>query len=380
MTPNTLLKEGACARRSERASRPDAAQQIKTALHDPATSILRTGLSRAGLTLEPTPILWKVLAGSYLRIMFPVSGAELEEGAVVAAVLLVDLDKRRTLYAHPMHAGPDANPLLKHLDGPMAHPKAQDGADGDRATQRLLEHKRALWSRFREERPTLGPDEAGRRWRAGYTWALRRLYFCSRCPECKWGSPFFDGPDPGRPGREMRPPELAPAPTCCSDVKGVVADVIESEAWKIEAAYAARGNFKVSPAPRLVQALDGEYVKMVFHTDAAIIQAGSLVAVAACYHRPSGQTHHVHCLCAGPEAEIVYMTGDRAFGLLSMGVDRQARRAYASWRRRAWLQFWLDDLEEGPEAASAQWLDGFWKALGALFGGNSLMADDRGAG
>ena len=349
--------------------------EISAALEDPVTKVLRATLSRVGLTIQPVPILWKRLNDSFLRIMFPVSGAEIREGAIVSVVLLYDLRHQRTLYAHPMHAGPDANPLLKHLDGPMAAPKAQEGADGDRATRRLLEHKRALWSRFCRERLTLGHEEAGFRWRKSYRWSLRRLYFCSRCSACRWGTPFFDGPDASAPPKDTRIRKRPPAPRLSRAHAAMVADVIDSPEWKIEAAYAERGAFEVFGWPRLIAELEDEHVQMIFPTDAGILQAGSLVALAVVFHRPSRRIRHAHCLCAGPEPEIVLMCGERALGLpgpRSSETGDGARGAYAAWRREAWTEFWLDELHHGLEGASTRWLADFWRALEQLFGGNQL--------
>jgi len=100
--------------------------------------------ARIGQVIREAPILWKSLPGPFLRVIFPVTGPEIEEGTVAAVAVLHDLEDDRTLYAHPMHAGPAVNPLLANLDGPMAHPKAQSGSDGDRATRRMIEHKKSL--------------------------------------------------------------------------------------------------------------------------------------------------------------------------------------------------------------------------------------------
>jgi hypothetical protein len=91
--------------------------------------------------------------------------------------------------------------------------------------------------------------------------------------------------------------------------------------------------------------------------------------VAAWFHAPSGTTPYVHCLPAGPEAEPLFLHGERALGLPLAGIGAEARKAYAAWRRSAWSRFWLDELELGRHAASRRWLDGWWEALGRLFAG-----------
>jgi len=350
----------------------ELAHRVERALASPAVAMQRAMLDRVGLRVGSHPILWKNLPSRHLRLFFPVSGdgARLEPGSVVALVLLYDLAREETLYAHPVHAGPEANPLLKHLGGPMAHPRAQEGENGDLATRRLLQHKAALWEAFEEEQERLGAEEAGRRWRDHYGWALVRLYFCERCSACRWGDPSYDGAG----GERFEPRPLA-RPTLAPDARApgweVVADAIRgSEAFGIEVAYAARGRFAVAAEPRLVVPVDAAWTVAVFPSDAELVEGGSLVGVAAWFHGPSGATPYVHCLAAGPEAELLFLHGDRALGLPLGGIGEDARRAYAAWRRSAWSRFWLDELELGRHAASRRWLDGWWVALQRLLTGH----------
>lgn len=342
----------------------------------PVTSLAQR-LAEAGLTLGTEPIVCKRLDHAHERFMFPVTGSEIECGAVVAVVCLYDLTSRLTLYAHTMHAGPDVNPLLKNPDGPMATPKAQVGADGDRATRRIVEQKKALWSRFTDERSTLGREQAARRWRRDYYWALQRLYYCSRCSPCRWGSPFFDGPDPyAAPkavsfaqingGRRVDPARAAQAQ-----------NVVRHEAWRVEAAYALRGGFRVADRPRLICELDGNLDQMFFATDARLIDTGSLLALAITYDAQRDKVMAAHCLSAGPDAEIQFLRGAASLGLplpRGSGGSERARLRYAAWRREAWLTFWMDELEHGIEVASATWLTEFWQALERLFGNGQVVS------
>lgn len=349
----------------------DLAARIERALASPAVAVPRRALERLGRRIEPTPILWKVLPSGHLRLFFPVVGEpdHVDAGSVVAIVLLHDLAGERTLYAHPVHAGPEANPLLKHLGGPMSKPRAQEGENGERATRRLLLHKAALWERFEKERAALGVAEASRRWRERYAWALVRLYFCERCPGCRFGHPAYEGAG----GETWRPPEAraplgggAPPPAW----RPIADAVLASEAFRIEVDYARRGRFRVQEAPRLVASLDAEWSLALFATDAEHLDGGSLVAIAAWHHRPSGETRYAFCLSFGPEPETLFLRGDRALGLpLPHPAEGAAARAeYAAWRARAWSEFWLDELELGVEAASRRWLDGFWAAVARLTG------------
>lgn len=351
---------------------PTLGRHVDAALASAAVQMQRKLLEPLGLHIDTCPTLWKYLPGPSLRLFFRVEGdsAAVEEGQVVALVLLHDPQCGQTLYAPPVHAGPQANPLLKHLYGPLAAPKAQKGANGDRATLGLLEHKRAIWDQFLIEHVTLGPHEAGQRWRERYFWALVRLYFCERCSACRWGSPFFDGLA-GEPYRtqhaEPLPPRIAPGLTA-----GLFEHLRDSAAWAVETAYVRRGGFAVSPRPAVAAKLNGDAVFVAFPTDAEHVEGGVPVGLALHAHAPSAVVRHAHVLTAGPEPALLY--GDRALGLPALQSGQAAdaaRESYVRWRREAWSRFWLHELEEGLHAASRSWLAGYWSALGRLVGPGS---------
>jgi len=356
--------------------RPEATELlIRTVLDSEPMRGLRFVLSRRRLRVEPKPIVCKDLTESLVRLMFPVAGGSIVDGAVVSIVCLFDRKANRTLYAHPMHAGPGVNPLVRHQDGPMASPKPQSDRDGIRANRRIIEHKKALWDRFLRERPTMGPNQAGRRWRDGYYWSLQRLYFCAGCNHCKWGSPFFDGPDGSLPRKAAVVTDFAPSVELRGEHRAIVSDVVSSEAWCIEARYAQRGGFTIARSPLLIRELDDDFVEAVFPTNVRLIQAGSLVAAAFTIHKPSRGVALSHCLAAGEESEIQFLKGDVAFGLplpRRGTTAAHARTAYQSWRREGWSRFWLRELDDGLQAASAMWLGEFWTALADLFGGNDI--------
>ncbi len=336
-----------------------------------AVRALRSLLDPMGLTIEPTPILHKHLSQRHLRLIFPVTGGTIQLGTVVSIVCLYDCVTEATLYAHPMHAGPDVNPLLRHLDGPMASPKAQPGSDGDRATARLIAHKDALWRRFLRERESLGLREASQRWRKGYYWALTRLYFCTRCTFCRWGSPFLEGPD-----RDALPKPLTndcPSSVCQPNEEhsAALAMIAASDIWEVEKSYVRRGGFEVCEHPRIVREVGGGFLQVIFPTNAALIQGGTPVAVSAVYSTLRRETVFAHCLAAGPEPEVPFLLGDAVLSLPKPGGDASsARTRYIAWRREAWSQFWLDELEHGIDVASERWLRSFWVALEGLFGGD----------
>ncbi|HMM74713.1 MAG TPA: hemerythrin domain-containing protein [Gammaproteobacteria bacterium] len=339
------------------------------ALASEAVGLLHRALERVGRRIAHDPMLWKALPGGYLRLFFSVTGQvdRIESGTVVAIVLLYDVASERTLYAHPVYASPEANPLLKHVGGPMAQPRAQVGENGVSATRRLLYHKMAIWDAHVRERRRLGPDAASQRWRARYGWSLVRLYFCERCAACRWGSPFFAGDD-GMPLRVETGPADGSDSRPGDETDPAVTAIRASPAWRIETAYARRGGFRLTEVPRLVTALGDDWTIAVFPTDAEILDGGSIVAAAAYHHRPTGGTHWVQCLVAGAEAETLFVSGD-ALGLPFPGgsYGPQPGLRYAAWRRRAWSRFWLDELELGVHAASTRWLTGYWQALRLLF-------------
>jgi radical SAM/Cys-rich protein len=358
--------------------RAESTSIIPSVLDSPPMRALRFVLDRKSLQVEPHPIVYKDLSDSLVRLMFPVTGGTIVDGAVVSVVCLFDRLMDRTLYAHPMHAGPGINPLVRHLDGPMAAPKSQSGADGGRASRRIIEHKLSLWDRFVQEQPRLGGEEAGRRWREGYYWALQRLYFCAGCTQCKWGSPFFDGPDPTLPRKAV----VATLGDSVGSFDGkhaaTVAEIVSSDEWSVEANYARRGGFTVLDHPRLIKELDDEFVQVIFPTNLSVVQAGALVAVAFTYHVPSRRVAVSHCLCAGPESEIQFLKGDVAFGLpkpQAGTAGEDARSTYRLWRREAWSRFWLNELESGLDVAGETWIDELWIALGKLFGGNDVSRE-----
>jgi len=346
-------------------------RHVSAAMDSEAVRMQRDLLAPLGLRIDRAPVLWKYLPGPYLRLFFRVEGdsAAVEEGRVVALVLLHDPQGGRTLYAHTVHADPHANPLLKHLHGPMSSPKAQDGANGERATLRLLEHKQAIWDRFLLDRERMKPQEAGQLWRERYFWALVRLYFCERCPACRWGSPHFDG----APGELHRteytgalPGYIAPALTTTW-----FDHLRESCAWTIESTYVQRGGFTLNPTPALAVKMNADTVFVAFRTEVEHVGPGIPVGAAFYADASSAESRHAHVLTAGPEPELAFLHGDRVLGLPRPQLGREgdaARESYASWRRQAWSDFWLRELEDGLHAASRVWLTEYWEALTRLFG------------
>ena len=91
-------------------SQATAADIIPAVLDSEPMHGLRFVLDRQDLQVDPQPIVCKDLSDSLVRLMFPVTGGPVVDGAVVSVVCLFDRQLDRTLYAHPMHAGPGLNP------------------------------------------------------------------------------------------------------------------------------------------------------------------------------------------------------------------------------------------------------------------------------
>jgi hypothetical protein len=349
--------------------------RVSRALASPPVKAHRALLDRLGRRIDPSPMLCKEVGDRYLRLFFAVDGRDddIWESTIIAVVLLYDIQKEQTLYAHPVFAGPNANPLLKNLDGPMSAPKAQTGINGDLATRRLVAHKRALWTRFESERTTLGRAAASRRWREGFHWALVRLYFCDRCDGCRWGSPFFEG-SAGAPYRESDSPP-APPPHHSFETRALVEAIVCHDLWKLEVAYAGRGGFSVEETPRIVHHLDQRFAILVFPTDVEFIEAGSIVGLVVYYDKVADRVWYVHALTAGPDADMAFLHGNLALGLPAIAPESmcaEVKQSHQDWRRNAWTRFWLDELEAGIFLASRHWLDSHWNALRCFINGQCV--------
>lgn len=375
MTMQTSHLRELCTNQPRRVGGTELDERISRALASPPVMAHRALLDRLGRRIDPAPMLCKEVGDRFLRVFFWVDGGsdEIWKSTIVAMVLLYDTEAEHTLYAHPVFAGPDANPLLKNLDGPMSSPKAQTGNNGDLATRRLVEHKRALWSRFEAERTPLGRAAASRRWRDGFHWALIRLYFCDRCDGCRWGSPFFEGAA-GDPYREFAAPPATP-PHYCLETRALVEAIVCHDLWKLEVAYAGRGGFGVVETPRIVHHLDRRFAVLVFPTDVEFIEAGSIVGLIVYYDKVADRVWYVSGLTAGPDSDMAFLHGDRALGLPAVAPEPafdEIKQSYEDWRQSAWSQYWLDELEAGIFHASRHWLDAHWNAVRCFIAGECV--------
>ena len=107
----------------------------------------------------PEPRLYKVLEDDLVRVVFPTTVTEIEEGTVIAITCLYDLKKKVNIYAHTICAGPGVNVLLRTIHAPLSQAKPQPEPEGDRQILRFVAWKEAAWVKFLNDDLELGTKE-----------------------------------------------------------------------------------------------------------------------------------------------------------------------------------------------------------------------------
>jgi len=133
-------------------------------------------LQRGGIETATQPDLLKHIDDRFVRLVFPTSSRELDDGAVVAMVCLWDKRENINVYAHCISAGPGVNAQLRSLYSPLNQVKPQPGMEGDRAVTKFIAWKQGAWGKFLNEELELGAAEASKRWLASFWKALDRMY------------------------------------------------------------------------------------------------------------------------------------------------------------------------------------------------------------
>jgi hypothetical protein len=158
--------------------------------------------------------------------------------------------------------------------------------------------------------------------------------------------------------------------------KAIISAVRSSECFKAEVAYAERGGYTVGREPRLYKELEDDQVRVVFPVDNARIEEGSVVAITCLYDKRQQVNIYGHAICAGPGTNAllraIYAPLGKATAQPGMGGEK-ATLHFVQWKQAAWGKFLNDELELGPERASAIWTRNFWKALDRMFAGGVLM-------
>lgn len=131
---------------------------------------------RGGLETATEPRLFKHIDDRFVRMIFPTSAEEIDDGTVVAMVCLWDRKEQINVYAHCISAGPGANAQLRALYSPLNQVKPQPGVEGDKAVTKFVAWKQAAWGKFLNEELEAGTREASRRWLTSLWKALDRMY------------------------------------------------------------------------------------------------------------------------------------------------------------------------------------------------------------
>jgi len=158
--------------------------------------------------------------------------------------------------------------------------------------------------------------------------------------------------------------------------KEVVDAVRQSECFKAEAAYAARGGYKTLAGPRLYKELEDEQVRVVFPTNTANLEEGSVIAITCLFDRKENVNIYGHTICAGPGVNALLRAIHAPLGKATPQPGDAGEKAvlhFVAWKQEAWGKFLNDELEYGNRKASEIWIRSFWKALDRMFGGGVLM-------
>ncbi len=133
-------------------------------------------LARGGFPIQKRPRLFKHLENDLVRLIFPTTVAEVDEGTAVGLVCLYDQRQSQTVYAHAIFAGPSSNASLRSIFNPPTQAKPQPGDAGNRAIVKFVAWKQAAWNRFLCDELELGVAAASRAWLASFWKALDRMY------------------------------------------------------------------------------------------------------------------------------------------------------------------------------------------------------------
>ncbi len=133
-------------------------------------------LRRGGIETATQPGLLKHLNERLVRLVFPTSARELDDGTVVGMVCLWDRHENINVYSHCISAGPGVNAQLRALYSPLNQAKPQPGVEGDKAVTKFIAWKHAAWGKFLNEELELGNHAASQRWLARFWQALDRMY------------------------------------------------------------------------------------------------------------------------------------------------------------------------------------------------------------
>jgi hypothetical protein len=160
-----------------------------------------------------------------------------------------------------------------------------------------------------------------------------------------------------------------------SDREAIVKKCLESGCFESEVAYAEAGGFRVRREVRLYKELDNGLVRVVFPTEVAELEEGSVVAITCLFDRKTDRNVYAHTICAGPGTNVTLKAVHSPLGRVTPQSGEAGAKAvlhFVEWKRASWGRFLNEELELGNKAAAAAWIRGFWKALDRMFGGGVL--------
>jgi hypothetical protein len=164
------------------------------------------------------------------------------------------------------------------------------------------------------------------------------------------------------------------------EMLAIVKAVRSSENFKSELRYIRRGGYDVTEEPGLFKHLERGLVRVVFPTNVARVDAGTVVALVCLYDTGEQYNVYAHTICAGPGVNALLKAthSQMPVALPQPGATGEAAIAkFVAWKEAAWTRFLNDELEFGSDAASATWISSFWRALDRMFGGGYLTDTGR---
>ncbi len=164
-----------------------------------------------------------------------------------------------------------------------------------------------------------------------------------------------------------------------ADRTTVIRAVTDSENFKAEVRYIARGGYQVGPEPRLFKLLENDLVRVVFSTTVTEVAEGTIIALVSLYDQKEKCNVYTHTICAGAGVNILLKAMFNPMPQALPQPGREGEKAIAqfvAWKEASWVKFLNDELDLGTPTASAIWLANFWKALDRMFGGNHLVNYD----
>jgi hypothetical protein len=132
--------------------------------------------ARGGYTTQDQPRLYKELDNDLVRVVFPTTDENLEEGSVIAITCIFDRKTGENVYGHTICAGPGVNALLRAIHSPLGKALPQPGEVGEKAVLHFVAFKQALWGRFLIEELELGNKAASANWLRGFWMGLDRMF------------------------------------------------------------------------------------------------------------------------------------------------------------------------------------------------------------